>query len=96
MKPSRLDDLRAHGWTRRFTACEPRLSEAAAAYEEAGFEILLAPLSPKAEGDPRAGGAENGECRMCFTGSGDRYRTLFTRRRNGPRAGSEKDGDLPG
>ena len=41
---SGIEELEAEGWTRRFVASEPRLSESVAIYEEAGFDVHLEPL----------------------------------------------------
>ena len=89
MKPSsHFDELLLQGWTRRFAACEPRLSEAVAAYEEAGFEVRLEPLPPA---NP-FGDSENGECRVCLEGPGTPFRVIFTRPKSDdtqPDAGSD-------
>ena len=76
------DRLAEEGWTRQFVADEPRLREAAAAYEEAGFEVRLEPLPPE---------SECGECRACFDGSEDRYRIIYTRPRNNPPSSTPED-----
>jgi hypothetical protein len=68
---SREEELREQGWEKRFTMDEPRLSEMAEQYRELGFEVLLEPVDPSSE-----------ECTVCITASLDRYRTLYTRRRN--------------
>lgn len=77
--PSRFDALLLQGWTHRFAACEPRLSEAVAAYEEAGFEVRLEPLPSEAGTTNHSGEPETGECRVCFEGCEDSYRVIFTR-----------------
>ena len=41
---TREEELVGLGWTRRFIACEPRLSESVELYESLGFEVLLEPL----------------------------------------------------
>ena len=68
---SREDDLKKQGWEKRFTIEEPRLSEMAELYRELGFEVLIEPVDPSSE-----------ECTICITANLDRYRTLYTRRRN--------------
>ncbi|MCF8061949.1 MAG: hypothetical protein K9M82_05485 [Deltaproteobacteria bacterium] len=80
---SKPDPLVREGWTRQFTASEPRLSEAVAVYEEAGFEVRLEPLPPASGYRTCAeeGGTE-GECRICFEGFEDRCRVIYTRPRN--------------
>jgi hypothetical protein len=69
---TREEELEKQGWQRRFTADEPRLSEAAHQYEEIGFEILLEPVAPESQ-----------DCTTCLTdpASRDRYRTIYTRSR---------------
>ena len=71
--------LRQEGWTRQFTANEPRLSEAVELYKESGFEVRLEQLPPVrklSEGDVFR---PDGECRQCFEGDEDKYRIIFTR-----------------
>lgn len=63
-------ELEAQGWTRRFVACEPRLSEAVQLYRDLGYEVHLEPL-------PDSG--EDGECRTCLEVNIDRYRIIYTR-----------------
>jgi hypothetical protein len=64
------DPLVREGWSRQFTASEPRLSEAVAAYEEAGYEVRLEPLPQE---------PDCGECRVCFERCEERYRVIYTR-----------------
>ncbi len=71
---SREQKLLEQGWTRRFAASEPRLSEAIRLYEEAGFEVHLEPLSHVG---PR--GEECQSCRLCFEGSEDEPLVIYTR-----------------
>jgi hypothetical protein len=71
--------LEREGWTRRFVACEPRLSEAAEIYEQVGFEVHLEPLPWKSAMNVGPGRVERGECRTCFEGFEDQYRIVFTR-----------------
>ena len=68
---SREDDLRKQGWEKRFTVDEPRLSEMAEQYKELGFEVLLEPVDTSSE-----------ECMTCITAARDRYKTIYTRRKN--------------
>ncbi len=76
---SDFERLKKEGWTRQFVANEPRLSEAAAMYREIGFEVRLEPL-PEEQDCPTCGGEEDQEvCRVCFEGSEDQYRIIFTR-----------------
>lgn len=64
--------LEHDGWTRRFTAIGPRLSEAVALYRTLGFEILLEPAEPGVEGV-----ADRTECEQCFVMT--LARTIYTR-----------------
>ncbi len=76
------------GWTRQFTAAEPRLSEAAALYREAGFEVRLEPV-PREPGCGSRTGPEQEEkqCRICFEGVEAQYRVIYTRKaESAPRA----------
>lgn len=68
---SREEDLKKQGWEKRFTMDEPRLSEMAEQYKELGFEVLLEPVDPSSE-----------ECTTCITAAADRYKTIYTRRKN--------------
>lgn len=69
---ARQEELENEGWTRQFTAGEPRLSEAVAEYEELGFEVLLTPIDPR---------EMTGECSGCLRAAGDRTKIIYTRRR---------------
>ena len=62
------------GWEKRTTIDEPRLSELVELYEELGFEVLLRPISREELGDG---------CSTCLFAEPDRYRTIYTRRREG-------------
>jgi hypothetical protein len=75
----RIDALEKEGWTMRFVAGEPRLSEAVEIYGHAGFEILLEPLPRDAECQSCPGEETDGECRVCFNGFEDQYSIIFTR-----------------
>jgi hypothetical protein len=68
---SREAELKKEGWEKRFTVDEPRLSEMAEQYKELGFEVLLEPVDLSSE-----------ECITCMIASTDRYRTIYTRRKN--------------
>jgi hypothetical protein len=78
-KKSRVDVLREEGWTRQFVAEEPRLSEAAAMYREAGFEVHLEPLSSEPVEAVCVGKKSGSGCRTCFEGFEERYKIIFTR-----------------
>ena len=67
---TREEELKKEGWEKRFTADEPRLSEAVAQYEELGFEVRLEPVDPL---------EMTGECTNCLMAFTDRYRTIYTR-----------------
>ena len=74
-----MERLKQEGWTRQFVASEPRLSEAAAMYREIGFEVRLEPLSPQQGCRTCAEQDDPDACRVCFEGSEDQYRIIFTR-----------------
>jgi hypothetical protein len=73
--------LTDEGWVRRFTADEPRLSEMKQLYESMGLEVLVEAAAPE----------ESQECQSCFDleGSGDRYKTIYTRGEFGQPAESD-------
>ena len=75
----RTDTLKNQGWTERFVAAEPRLSEAVEIYEEAGLEVHLEPLPKEPQCDTFEGDEERDECRVCYEGVEDQYRIIFTR-----------------
>ncbi|MDY6879788.1 MAG: hypothetical protein V2J25_00230 [Desulfatiglans sp.] len=79
MEKERLEALKKDGWTERFLAGEPRLSEAIEAYREAGFDVHLEPLPKKSECDKRKAEDAEGPCRVCFEGFEENYRIIFTR-----------------
>jgi hypothetical protein len=55
------------GWTRRFTASEPRLSEMAALYRSLGFDVQLGEATPEPGQD----------CLVCALDPS--FRTIYTR-----------------
>lgn len=67
-------------------ASEPRLSEAVALYQSMGYEVCLEPLPVV---DCESADEESGECRACFKGSEDQYKTIYTRPKE---VESEEDG----
>jgi hypothetical protein len=75
-----------NGWTKRFVASEPRLSEAVEAYHEAGFETRLEPLPKQAECETCGGDEDSSECRICFDGHEDEYKIIYTRPKSGSSA----------
>jgi hypothetical protein len=68
---SREEELQKQGWEKRFTIDEPRLSEMVEQYKELGFEVLLEPVDTSSE-----------ECTTCITAFSDRYKTIYTRRKD--------------
>ena len=68
---SREEELKKEGWVKRFTMDEPRLSEAVEQYKELGFEVLLEPVDTPSE-----------ECTTCLIAFIDRYKTIYTRKKN--------------
>ncbi len=75
-----LNALEKQGWLRRFTASEPRLSEAIQTYRELGLEVLLVPILDfcKSEGNNDDGKTS---CTACFEADGDpgKHKVIFTR-----------------
>ncbi len=69
---SREEELGREGWERRFTADEPRLSEAVELYRSLGLEVHLEPVVP---------GEVDEACQACFQVDGHRYKTIYTRPR---------------
>ena len=72
-----LGEIDLSGWERRTTIDEPRLSELVALYSELGFEVMLRPVSKDELGE---------ECTECLMAKPDRYRTIYTRRKDGEEA----------
>jgi hypothetical protein len=85
--PKREDELIKEGWTRRFVANEPRLSESVELYRSMGYEVRLEPLPPV---DYDSADEESGECRACFKGFEDQYKIIYTR----PKKGESEEYDL--
>lgn len=77
--PEYENDPEADGWTRRFVACEPRLSEAVELYKESGFEVLLVPLPVKTTADKCIKTPEEKECMECYSGVEEKYRIIYTK-----------------
>jgi hypothetical protein len=71
---SRQEELEREGWVRQFAADEPRLSEAVELYDSLGLEVHLEPVTP----DESVEG-----CQICFEVDGDRYKTIYTRPKQG-------------
>jgi hypothetical protein len=85
--PKRGDELITEGWTKRFVANEPRLSEAVELYRSMGHEVHLEPLPPV---DCDSADKESEECRACFKGFEDQYKIIYTL----PQKGEREEGDL--
>ena len=67
------DELEKNGWQRQFTTDEPRLSDAVELYKELGYEVYLeSPSEAEVLGD----------CGVCFEGTLDKYKTIYTRKKN--------------
>jgi hypothetical protein len=66
---TREEQLKAEGWIRQFVTEEPRLSEAVELYKSLGNEVLLEPVTMD----------DLEECGVCFAGSTDRYKLIYTR-----------------
>ncbi len=86
-RPKREDELIKDGWTKHFLANEPRLSEAVELYRSTGYEVHLEPL-PLVDCD--SADEESGECRACFKGFEDQYKTIYTR----PKIGESEEDDF--
>jgi len=80
---ARDDELAAAGWTRRFTASPPRLTELRALYETLGREVMLDPVLP---------GELATECEGC-TLALTMFRVIYTR--PAARAGEPAAADAP-
>ncbi len=84
----REEELLAAGWTRQFSAEEPRLSEWVALYEAMGMEVHLEPLTPDL----------SQPCQVCIVAGmvaagGPREWLIYTR--PNPGASPSEDDDLP-
>jgi hypothetical protein len=67
------EELIAQGWQRRATYDEPRLSEMAEQYREIGMDVRMEPFHPEDEE----------RCAGCLAEFPDRYKTIYTRKREG-------------
>ena len=76
---SRHQILEAEGWTKMFIANEPRLSEVVELYKESGFDVHLEPLPKEPECKECPGDDEEAKCRVCFEGSEDQYKIIYTK-----------------
>ncbi|MCS7114936.1 MAG: hypothetical protein RMJ15_06685 [Nitrososphaerota archaeon] len=68
---SKEAELKRQGWTRRFVADEPRLSEAVELYKSLGYEVRL---------EPAAFDEAPEMCRKCLMcRDSDKYKVIYTR-----------------
>jgi len=68
---SREAELERQGWTRRFVADEPRLSEAVELYKSLGYEVRL---------EPAVFDEMSEECKKCLLYQNcNKYKTIYTR-----------------
>ncbi len=79
MEESREQILKREGWTRQFTANQPRLDEAVEMYEEAGFEVHLEPFLKQQKTPETAKLSQDADCRQCFDGFEDQYKIIYTK-----------------
>ncbi len=78
-KEPRLEELEKEGRKRQFVANEPRLSEAIELYKETGHEVHLEPMPKPDEPFDFPQAMTGSECTVCFEGSEDNYKIIFTR-----------------
>jgi len=83
--------LEQEGWTRRFTANEPRLSESVELYRETGFEVRLEPLPGKDACDVCSIEENDDSCRVCFEGVENEYKIIFTKPKKDQKIRPEDD-----
>ncbi|MEW6266944.1 MAG: hypothetical protein AB1641_28050 [Thermodesulfobacteriota bacterium] len=69
-KSPRDAELTGQGWTRQFSASEPRLGEAVESYQELGLEVLTEPV------DIRPG---DGTCTSCLLANPEFVKVIYTR-----------------
>ncbi len=66
---TREEDLRLEGWTRMFSATEPRISESVEMYESLGMEVRLEDIETENDED----------CNECVSGFEDTIKVIYTR-----------------
>ncbi len=66
------EELEKHGWVKRTTIGEPRLSEIIEEYKALGFEVHLEPVNLEEMDD---------ECRRCYGKNFDKFKTVYVRKR---------------
>lgn len=69
-KSPRDSELRNLGWTRQFSAGQPRLDEAVEAYRELGYQVLLEPVDTC---------PEEGTCTACLGSDPSAIKVIYTR-----------------
>lgn len=69
-KSPRDEELANQGWTRQFTASEPRLSEFAEEYKELGLEVLIEPVDTCPDDET---------CTTCMAEDPDFVKVIYTR-----------------
>lgn len=69
-KSPRDEELISRGWSRQFSASEPRLSEAIENYREIGFEVLIEPVDTC---------PQDGSCTACFAENPESLKVIYTR-----------------
>lgn len=66
------EELGKHGWVKRTTIREPRLSEIIDEYKALGFEVHLEPVNLEEMDD---------ECRRCYGKDVDKFKTVYVRKK---------------
>jgi hypothetical protein len=79
MDKSKFKELQKQGWTARFIAEEPRLSEAVDQYKASGFEVRVEPMPKDVPCADCINEETENQCRVCFSGHEDQYKLIFTR-----------------
>ena len=70
------EELLRKGWTRRFEAEEPKLSESVALYESLGFEVAVRRLGREE--------IEDWNCARCLAADPGRFGVIYTRKKSPP------------
>jgi hypothetical protein len=65
-------ELEKHGWIKRTTIGEPRLSEIVNEYKALGFEVHLEPINLEEIDE---------ECRRCYGKNVDKFKTIYVRKK---------------
>ncbi len=69
-KSPRDRELTAQGWTRQFSASQPRLDEAVQEYRALGFEVLIEPVDTN---------PSDGACAACVAENPEYVKVIYTR-----------------